>query len=141
MASIARPSVLRELPIRTPTKCFVQINTRPVSNFALARTTPRPLMLSARPTTQSKSLSKSLAFTARVAAFHATGRRNILPPLPRMFPALSNSPDYIHFEMHGLSSQANTDNRQNDSAARQTRRPPSLPLTACTETTTGLSNA
>ncbi|MBE7180355.1 MAG: hypothetical protein INR71_03940 [Terriglobus roseus] len=69
MASIARPALLRQ--------CRNAAAGSPVASAFASRA---PL---ARSAVRPQFVRDALPGAARVAAFHATGRKDILPPLPR----------------------------------------------------------
>lgn len=74
MASIARQSLLRQTFAATPNKQLISRNTATLAN---STSTSRPLA-------QLPARSSILRNAMPVAAFHASGRKAILPPLPRM---------------------------------------------------------
>jgi succinate dehydrogenase (ubiquinone) membrane anchor subunit len=85
MASIMRPTLLRQA-----------VPTSAASHIA------RPLAQQLRPAFQLSAVPKS----TRIAAFHATQRTQILPPLPQKIIGTANdptpvpNPDYSHGSYH-----------------------------------------
>ncbi|OCK84824.1 CybS-domain-containing protein [Lepidopterella palustris CBS 459.81] len=86
MASIVRPALLRQACNAAPTK-------RMASNLA-SSTMRHASPLSRRPM-QSAFVQDALPKASRVAAFHATGCRPILPPLPQKIEGTLNDPTPI----------------------------------------------
>ncbi|KAF3002402.1 membrane anchor subunit of succinate dehydrogenase, Sdh4 [Curvularia kusanoi] len=84
MASLMRPSVLRQAPAASQ---------RAMSAFA-------------RPSTALAQFKPAFQNSTRVAAFHATQRNQILPPLPQKIIGTANepvavpNPDYTHGSYH-----------------------------------------
>ncbi|EON98329.1 putative succinate dehydrogenase subunit protein [Phaeoacremonium minimum UCRPA7] len=79
MASVARSTLLRQSALLAG----------PVSQSAASTTRAGPsLIASARP----KSLARPTTSVAQIAAFHASSRRNILPPLPQTVQGTVNDP-------------------------------------------------
>ncbi|KAF2273415.1 CybS-domain-containing protein [Westerdykella ornata] len=92
MASLLRPSLLRQGPaVAAPSSRFLSTVTR--------QTALRPGALAA-------SWQKPTTTTQRVAAFHATQRQQILPPLPQKIQGTANdpvpvpAPEYVHGSYH-----------------------------------------
>ncbi|KAL6708818.1 membrane anchor subunit of succinate dehydrogenase, Sdh4 [Coniothyrium glycines] len=95
MASVMRPTLMRQA---LPKPAASQ---RMLSSLA-ASTISRPLAQQLRPAFQRSAVPKS----ARIAAFHATQRNQILPPLPQKVVGTANdpvpvpNPDYTHGSYH-----------------------------------------
>ncbi|KAF1943551.1 mitochondrial inner membrane protein [Clathrospora elynae] len=96
MASIMRPGLLRQActkPAASP---------RMLSTITTTSTINRPLAQQLRPAFQRSVMPKS----TRIAAFHATQRNQLLPPLPQKIlgtvndPAPVPNPDYAHGSYH-----------------------------------------
>jgi succinate dehydrogenase (ubiquinone) membrane anchor subunit len=79
MASIVRPTMLRQTCLATASKRT--FSTKLSSSFP-AINKPAASVLS-RPVVRSAFVKDALPGAVRVAAFHASGRQAILPPLPR----------------------------------------------------------
>jgi succinate dehydrogenase (ubiquinone) membrane anchor subunit len=79
MASIVRPTMLRQACLASASKRT--FSTKLSSSFP-AINKPAASVLS-RPVVRSAFARDALPGTLRVAAFHASGRQAILPPLPR----------------------------------------------------------
>jgi succinate dehydrogenase (ubiquinone) membrane anchor subunit len=92
MASIVRPSLFRQQPAAAQ---------RMLSTFT-GSSINRPLAQQLRPAFQRSAIPKS----TRIAAFHATQRNQILPPLPQKIDGTANDPvpvpdpDYSHGSYH-----------------------------------------
>ncbi|KAF2820372.1 CybS-domain-containing protein [Ophiobolus disseminans] len=95
MASIMRPSLLRQA-VQKPAA------TQRLLSTATSSTINRPLVQQLRPAFQRSAIPKS----TRIAAFHATQRNQILPPLPQKVLGTANDPvpvpdpDYSHGSYH-----------------------------------------
>jgi succinate dehydrogenase (ubiquinone) membrane anchor subunit len=79
MASIARPAMLRQTCLAAASKRT--FSTKLSASFP-AINKPAASILS-RPVVRNAFVKDALPGAIRVAAFHASGRRPILPPLPR----------------------------------------------------------
>lgn len=98
MASIIRPGLLRQACTKP------QAAQRMLSTASSSSTTTinRPLAQQLRPAFQRSAIPQA----ARVAAFHATQRNQILPPLPQKIIGTTNDPtpvpepDYAHGSYH-----------------------------------------
>jgi succinate dehydrogenase (ubiquinone) membrane anchor subunit len=94
MASIMRPGLLRQACTKP------QASQRMLSTAS--STINRPLAHQLRPAFQRSTILQS----TRVAAFHATQRNQILPPLPQKIVGTTNDPvpvpepDYAHGSYH-----------------------------------------
>src|ERR1700712_99872 len=97
MASLMRPSVLRQ-PCQPPPASQRMLST-------LTRNTIKPtspLTHHLRPSFVRTTLPKS----TRIAAFHATQRNQILPPLPQVIEGTANDPtpvpepEHVHGSYH-----------------------------------------
>ena len=128
MASIARSSMLRHVGLNASPKRFIQSNSRLFTSSALSTASRSPSSIS-RPLCLQKAHAKILPASARVAAFHATSRRDILPPLPRMYAPHHSA----HWPLPDLF--------QSVSRAPPMRPPLCLRLIVCMATTIGRSNA
>lgn len=90
MASIMRPSLIR------------QAVPKSAASQRMLSTINRPLAQQLRPAFQRATIPKS----TRIAAFHATQRNQILPPLPQKIIGTANDPtpvpdpDYSHGSYH-----------------------------------------
>ena len=82
MASIVRPTMLRQSCLKAVSKRA--FSTKPTSTFP-AINKPAVSVLS-KQVARNAFAKDALPSAVRVAAFHASGRRPILPPLPRKFP-------------------------------------------------------
>lgn len=80
MASIIRPTLLRQ--------AFAAPSKRVLSTSALASSALRSTALPSRSAFARDALPKS----TRIAAFHGTGSRMILPPLPQRVVGTANDP-------------------------------------------------
>jgi succinate dehydrogenase (ubiquinone) membrane anchor subunit len=95
MASIMRPSLLRQA-VQKPATAQRMLST------ATSSTINRPLAQQLRPAFQRSAIPAS----TRIAAFHATQRNQILPPLPQKIVGTTNDPvpvpdpDYAHGSYH-----------------------------------------
>lgn len=95
MASVMRPGLLRQA-CQKPAAAQRMLST--VTNSTINR----PLAQQLRPALQRSAIPKS----ARIAAFHATQRNQILPPLPQKVVGTTNdpvpvpNPDYTHGSYH-----------------------------------------
>jgi hypothetical protein len=95
MASIMRPSLMRQA-VQAPAASQRMLST------VTSSTINRPLAQQLRPAFQRAAIPKS----ARIAAFHATQRNQILPPLPQKIIGTTNDPtpvpdpDYTHGSYH-----------------------------------------
>ncbi|KAI4622633.1 uncharacterized protein J4E87_006200 [Alternaria ethzedia] len=94
MASVMRPGLLRQAcPPAQPSQRMLSTVTSTLN---------RPLVQSLRPAFQRSAIPKS----TRIAAFHATQRNQILPPLPQKIIGTTNDPvpvpdpDYAHGSYH-----------------------------------------
>ncbi|KAG9188015.1 hypothetical protein G6011_01938 [Alternaria panax] len=94
MASVMRPSLFRQaVPASQASQRMLSTATS---------TMARPLVQHLRPAFQRSAMPKS----ARIAAFHATQRNQILPPLPQKIIGTTNDPvpvpdpDYAHGSYH-----------------------------------------
>jgi succinate dehydrogenase (ubiquinone) membrane anchor subunit len=94
MASIMRPSLLRQT-VQAPAASQRMLST-------VTGSTVRPLAQQMRPAFQRSAIPAS----TRIAAFHATQRNQILPPLPQKIIGTTNDPtpvpdpDYTHGSYH-----------------------------------------
>ena len=94
MASIMRPGLLRQ--------AFTQPQASQRMLSTASSTINRPLAHQLRPAFQRSAIPQS----TRVAAFHATQRNQILPPLPQKIVGTTNDPvpvpepDYAHGSYH-----------------------------------------
>jgi succinate dehydrogenase (ubiquinone) membrane anchor subunit len=94
MASIMRPGFVKQA-IRSPAA-----SQRMLSTFTSSIN--RPLVQQLRPAFQRSAIPKA----TRIAAFHATQRNQILPPLPQKILGTTNDPtpvpdpDYSHGSYH-----------------------------------------
>ncbi|KAI4640435.1 hypothetical protein J4E93_008641 [Alternaria ventricosa] len=94
MASVMRPGLLRQAC--TPAQASQRMLSTATS------TLNRPLAQSLRPAFQRSAIPQS----TRIAAFHATQRNQILPPLPQKIIGTTNDPvpvpdpDYAHGSYH-----------------------------------------
>ncbi|KAI4610424.1 uncharacterized protein J4E88_008447 [Alternaria novae-zelandiae] len=94
MASVMRPGLLRQAcPPAQPSQRMLSTATSTLN---------RPLAQSLRPAFQRSAIPQS----TRIAAFHATQRNQILPPLPQKIIGTTNDPvpvpdpDYAHGSYH-----------------------------------------
>ncbi|KAF2100201.1 succinate dehydrogenase-like protein membrane anchor subunit [Rhizodiscina lignyota] len=83
MASIARPMLLR------------QCCNASAARAALRPSTFRSITPLARQPLKSQFVRDTLPISSRVAAFHAEGRKAILPPLPQRVEGTTNDPVHI----------------------------------------------
>lgn len=96
MASIMRPGLVRQAFAKPATS-----TTQRMLSTATSSTT-RPLAQQLRPAFQRSVVAQS----TRIAAFHATQRNQILPPLPQKIIGTTNDPtpvpdpDYAHGSYH-----------------------------------------
>lgn len=94
MASIMRPSLVRQA-VQAPAASQRMLSTMTTS-------INRPLAQQFRPAFQRSAIPT----TARIAAFHATQRNQILPPLPQKIEGTANdptpvpTPSYTHGSYH-----------------------------------------
>ena len=94
MASVMRPGLLRQA-------CPPAQQSQRMLSTATS-TMNRPLVQQLRPAFQRSAIQKS----TRIAAFHATQRNQILPPLPQKIIGTTNDPvpvpdpDYAHGSYH-----------------------------------------
>ncbi|CBX97877.1 hypothetical protein IAQ61_000943 [Plenodomus lingam] len=94
MASIMRPTLARQV--------FAQSAVAPRMLSTVTTSTTRSITQQLRPTLQRAAVPKS----TRIAAFHATQRNQILPPLPQKIEGTTNdpvpvpNPDYTHGSYH-----------------------------------------
>ena len=95
MASVMRPGLMRQAFQKPAT------SQRMLSTLT-ASTINRPLAQQLRPAFQRSAIPNS----TRIAAFHATQRKEILPPLPQKIVGTTNdptpvpNPDYAHGSYH-----------------------------------------
>ncbi|CAG8983037.1 hypothetical protein HYALB_00010164 [Hymenoscyphus albidus] len=80
MASIVRPAVFRQSCLRLTTK--KSFSTKPSSSF--------PAIKKPASSTLSKNAKTVAPSSVRIAAFHASGRKAILPPLPQSIDGTAN---------------------------------------------------
>lgn len=79
MASIVRPSMLRQTCLKAASKHA--FSTKPAATFP-AINKPASSIFS-KQVARNAFAKEALSGSMQVAAFHASGRRPILPPLPR----------------------------------------------------------
>ncbi|KAF4631985.1 hypothetical protein G7Y89_g6145 [Cudoniella acicularis] len=85
MASIVRPTMLRQTCLKVATKRA--FSTKPTSSFPAIN---KPASVLSRKTVRSAFVKDALPGSMRVAAFHASGRRPILPALPQEINGTAN---------------------------------------------------
>ncbi|KAJ9648232.1 membrane anchor subunit of succinate dehydrogenase, Sdh4 [Coniosporium apollinis] len=84
MASVIRPTLLRQ--------AFAAPSKRVLSTSTIASSAFKSSTLSSRRPLQSALAQDALPKSARIAAFHGTGSRMILPPLPQRIQGTVNDP-------------------------------------------------
>ncbi|KAH6664091.1 CybS-domain-containing protein [Halenospora varia] len=84
MASIVRPTMLRQTCLKAATKRV--FSSKPTSTFPAIN---KPASVASRQTVRS-AFAKDASM--RVAAFHATGKRSLLPALPQVIDGTANDP-------------------------------------------------
>ncbi|EPE24632.1 Fumarate reductase respiratory complex transmembrane subunit [Glarea lozoyensis ATCC 20868] len=88
MASIVRPTLLRQSCLKVATK--KAFSTKPSPTFPAIN---KPLSsVVSKDAVRSRFMKEAVPSSMRVAAFHATGRRPILPPLPQSVNGTANEP-------------------------------------------------
>jgi succinate dehydrogenase (ubiquinone) membrane anchor subunit len=80
MASFVRPNMLRQSCLSAP---FKRTLTTKIPGSSLPRS--RPASIISRQAARNVFVKDALPGSMRVAAFHASSRQLILPPLPRKF--------------------------------------------------------
>ncbi|KAH8793256.1 CybS-domain-containing protein [Hyaloscypha finlandica] len=88
MVSIVRPAMLRQTCFAAASKRT--FSTKLSSSFP-TKTKPAASIL-LRPVVRNTLVKDALPCAVRVAAFHASGRRAILPPLPQVIDGTANDP-------------------------------------------------
>ncbi|KAF2232922.1 CybS-domain-containing protein [Viridothelium virens] len=91
MASIIRPSLLRHCRA-IPTERLLSTNASTFSRAAFRSARPMSSSFPSKRPIQSALPNVHLRGSIRVAAFHASGRREILPPLPQKIQGTANDP-------------------------------------------------
>ncbi|RDW73166.1 fumarate reductase respiratory complex transmembrane subunit [Coleophoma cylindrospora] len=84
MASIVRPNVLRQTCAAASKRAFSASAT---SGFPAVKSAPS---IAARPALRSAFVKNAIPSSVRVAAFHASGRKAILPALPQTIDGTAN---------------------------------------------------